>query len=189
MTRIVSHRYSDPLDLVWLNTAHALGMKIERSDHVFASWDGVSVLTMSTAACFDDDDSLAQMIFHEICHALVAGPQGLDQPDWGLENTDDRDRIQEQATHRLQAALADRHGLRAFLAVTTEHRPYFDSLGTNPLSDCGDHAVPLARAGWLRAQEPPWAGPLEQALSATRSLARIAAPFAPPDSLWNLPDF
>ncbi len=186
MTRPITHRYRDPLDLVWLSTAEAVGMKVVRSDAVFASWDGKGVLTLSTEDCFDADDSLAQMVFHEICHALVAGPDGWGQPDWGLENRDDRHRAQEEATHRLQAALADRHGLRNFLAVTTDHRPMYENLGASPLTDCSAPSVPLARAGWLRAQEAPWVEALERALRATSDLARVTAPFAPLDSLWTL---
>jgi hypothetical protein len=184
--RTITHRYQDPLDLVWLSTAATLGMQVTRSSAVFASWDGEAVLTLSTADCFDADDCLAQMILHEICHALVAGPAGFVQPDWGLENQDKRHLVQEQAAQRLQAALADRHGLRTFLAVTTEHRALYEGLGDAPLTHCADSAVPLARAGWLRAQDPPWAEAVDRALHATADLVRITAPFAPADSLWSL---
>jgi hypothetical protein len=186
MSRAINHRYRDPLDVIWLSTAEALGMKVTRSDAVFASWDGEAVLTLSSEDCFDADDCLAQMIFHEICHALVAGPAGQAQPDWGLENQDDRHLVQEKAAQRVQAALADPHGLRGFLAVTTDHRAVYEALGDAPLAHCADAAVPLARAGWLRAQDPPWAEALESALRATAELARTTAPFAPADSLWSL---
>ena len=123
MTRSITHQYQDPLDLVWLKAAAELGMSVRRSGEVYASWDGERVLTLASNADFDADDSLAQLIFHEICHALVAGPSERQRPDWGLDNTSERDLVYEHACHRLQATLAGRYGLRDFFAVTTEWRP------------------------------------------------------------------
>src|SRR5690606_21379798 len=120
-----THTYSDPLDLIWVNCAKQLGIVIERSVSAYAAWDGKKTLTLSTSEAFDADDSLAQLIFHEICHALVSGPRGWSLPDWGLSNTDDSDLVYEHACHRLQAALAQPFGLRQFFAVTTEWRPYW----------------------------------------------------------------
>ena len=85
--RVVSTRYDDPLDLIWLKAARDLGMRVERSAEVYASWDGDQTLSLSAPRGLDADDSLAQLIFHEICHALVAGPEGVRKPDWGLDNT------------------------------------------------------------------------------------------------------
>ncbi len=186
MARKVTHQYNDPLDLIWLDTARKLGMTIQRSSSVFASWDGQGVLTLSTPENLDADDSLAQLILHEISHALVEGPDGLTQPDWGLENEDDSDLVREHACHRLQAALTDPYDLRTFLAVTTDHRNYYDKLGALPLADCADPSVVLARAGWLRSQEPPYSPILQEALAATADLIEIARPFASADSLWRL---
>ena len=116
------HTYSDPLDVIWTQLAGHLGWRIERSTEVYAAWDGHGTLTLASSDTFDPDDSLAQMIFHEICHALVEGQERWSQPDWGLCNTDARDLAQEWAAVRVQAALADAHGLRKFLAPTTDHR-------------------------------------------------------------------
>ena len=54
----------------------------------------------------DPDDSLAQLIFHELCHALVAGEHAFEREDWALCNLDGRDLIFEHACHRVQAALS-----------------------------------------------------------------------------------
>ncbi|MEP7112338.1 MAG: YkgJ family cysteine cluster protein, partial [Ilumatobacteraceae bacterium] len=43
-------------------------------------------LLIGTDETLDADDSLAQMIFHEICHAIVAGPENFGSTDWGLDN-------------------------------------------------------------------------------------------------------
>ena len=193
-------RYDDPLDLVWLHCAERLGMTVVRSREVFAAWDGKGTLTIADERDFDVDDCLAQLIFHEMCHALVAGPEAWTQVDWGLYNRDDRDRDAEFATHRLQAALADRHGLRRFMGPTTEHRSYYDDLPDDPLGP-GDPDGPkgmtgqakgadeairaAARAGWALAKCAPWSEPLEDALAATAALARALSSAAPEGSLWR----
>jgi hypothetical protein len=184
--RAIEHRYDDPLDLIWLACARAVGIEVRRSSEVYASFDGERVLTLSTREHFDADDSLAQLIFHELCHALVAGERGQREPDWGMENVDARDLEQEHACHRLQSALADRHGLRDFFAVTTEHRSYWDALPLDPLGPGADSAIPIAREAFERATEGPWAAPIERALSATAALAEAmrALPL-PADSLWR----
>ena len=183
--RQISSRYEDPLDLVWVATAARLGLRVERSAEVYASTDGRGTLQLARPEDMDPDDCLAQMILHELCHALVEGPDAEGRPDWGLSNRDDRDLVREHACHRLQAALADGHGLRTFLAVTTDHRAYYDALPADPLADDGDPAVAPARAGWERARSGPWAPVLEAALTATAAVARGVAPFAGDDSLWS----
>jgi hypothetical protein len=185
MAREVRHRYDDPLDLVWLGCARACGIAVVRSSQVYASWDGAGTLTLSTPEHFDADDSLAQLIFHEMCHALVAGPGGVRRHDWGMENVDERDLVLEHACHRLQAALADRHGLRALFAVTTDHRPYWDALPVDPLAPGSDPAIALARDGWERAHAGPWAAPLARALERTAIIAEQVREAAE-GSLWGL---
>src|SRR5690606_26945440 len=151
MDRHIEHAYGDPLDLVWLGCARELGMRVERSDDVFASWDGAGTLTLTTPAHYDPDDALAPLVLHERCHHLVEGPASWRKPDWGLDNTDDRHRVREHACHRLQAALTDGYGLRAVLAPTTTHRVYYDALPVDPLRPGQDPAIEPAREGWLRA--------------------------------------
>jgi len=185
--RVIEARYDDPLDLVWLFCAKRLGMTVVRSREVFAAWDGKGTLTIADERDFDPDDCLAQLIFHEICHALVAGPEALTQVDWGLCNRDDRDIASEFATHRLQAALADPHGLRAFMGPTTEHRTYYDGLGRDALAGPVDDEVVIAaaQAGWERALSGPWSEPVDYALAATAAMAKALGAAAPEGSLWR----
>ncbi|MEO8498520.1 MAG: YkgJ family cysteine cluster protein, partial [Planctomycetota bacterium] len=84
--RTIRVTYQDPLDLIWIQAARSLGVIVERNPDVFASWDGAGVLRIGTAETLDADDSLAQMILHELCHLLVEGPEAIQLPDWGLEN-------------------------------------------------------------------------------------------------------
>ena len=182
--RSISASYQDPLELIWLRCVERLGWRLERSSEVFASWDGHGTLTLSDQANMDPDDTLAQLIFHEVCHALVEGPNGWAQPDWGLENIDARHLVNELACHRAQAALSTPYGLRGFLAVTTDWRPHYDALPKEPMAPCAfagaldEQARGLAQAGLKRAQSEPWQSTLSEALSATQALVKLTAPFA-----------
>lgn len=184
--RPILSTYSDPVDLIWVATARSLGITIRRSDTVFASWDGAGGLTLSTPAGFDPDDCVAQLVLHELCHALVEGPDAWALPDWGLENTDARDLSHEHAAQRLQGRLSAPHGLRGILAPTTKWRDYYDALPDDPLQGPDDDpAVPLAQAAWERARHPRWWVPLQKALVATAAIARATADFADEGALWK----
>ena len=183
--RSVDHLYRDPVDLIWLHTAQTLGLTVVRSSEVFASWDGKGTLAIGTDDSLDEDDCLAQMILHELCHALIQGDEAHALPDWGLDNTDPTDATREHATLRLQAALLTPHGLRRILAVTTDWRADYDALPEDPLLG-DDDATLLAQEGWRRATTGPWATPLQRALQATAHIATATAPFARGRSLWGL---
>jgi hypothetical protein len=203
-TRSIDYLYKDPLDLIWTASAQRLGWNVVRSDEVFASWDGVKVLTISSRDEGDADDHLGQMIFHEMCHALIEGERGYSQVDWGLSNFDERDIDREYACHRLQAALADEYKLRAFLAVTTDWRPYYDALPPSPLLEGSMIAqdprgllsgedwlkreravISIARHGAQLSTQSPWREALHQALSTTAQLRALITPFCPSGSLWT----
>lgn len=181
--RSIDSRYEDPLDVVWLACARRLGVRIERSSEVYAAWDGQGTLRLGRPEDLDADDCLAQMLLHELCHALVMG-EGADRAvDWGLPA--EGDDVQEHATQRLQAKLADDHGVRALFGVTTDHRPYWDALPADPLADGEDPAIPLARAAYLRATTGSWADAIREALIATAAIAAIVQAIAGEDSLWR----
>ena len=184
-SRSIDRSYHDPLDLLWIGAAAELGMTVVCSREVFAAWDGAGTLSVAAPEDRDADDCLAQLVLHEICHALVEGPEAFRLPDWGLSNRDERHLVREHACHRLQATLAGAHGLREFFAVTTEHRPYYDALPADCLAPGDDPAIEPARAAWRRARHGPWAEALDRALRGTAELARLVTPVAPPDSLWS----
>jgi hypothetical protein len=185
MPRPVSSTYADPADLIWLGAASALGLCIQRSAEVYASWDGAGTLTLASAEHLDPDDCLAQMIFHEICHLLVAGEDARSKPDWGVDNTSARDLVCEYATNRLQAALAGAYGLRQFMGVTTMWRSYYDDLPHDPLMPASDPAAGLARQGLNLAHNDPYRTVLHGALTATATVAEAVRETAPRGSLWQ----
>lgn len=183
--RPIHHQYQDPVDLIWLQAAADLGLTVQRSTDAYAAYDGQGTLTISVPAEFDADDSLAQMIFHELCHWLVSGLQARDLPDWGLSNTSRRDLVYEYACHRLQAALAAPYGLRDFMAVTTMWRPYWDALPVNPLEEGADPAIAIARSGYQLSRTAPFHDVLTRALTATAAIADAVRFAVPASSLWS----
>lgn len=185
MTRKIRSKYSDPLDAIWIGTARKLGIEVIRDSEVFAAWDGSGVLRIGTDDTLDPDDCVAQMIFHEICHALVEGPDRFNQPDWGLDIEDRTQLFHEHACLQLQASLAEEYSLRAFFGATTDFRSYYDELPADPF-ERNDRATPLAKAGWQRAKKSEWSQPLDKALQATKNVKLIAMPFADTDSLWKV---
>ena len=75
--RVATHRYEDPLARVWTHCAERVGFQVARSKEAYASSDGRGTLLIATDDQFDPDDNLGQMIFHELCHALVEGAAGF----------------------------------------------------------------------------------------------------------------
>ncbi len=185
LERSITHRYDDPVDLIWIHAAADLGLKVVRSADAYAAYDGNGTLTICDATHFDADDCLAQMIFHEICHWLVAGRRGFKMEDWGLSNLDDSDLVYEYAAIRVQAALSRPYGLRSFMAVTTDWRPYWDSLPENPLLDGNDPAITLAQDAHFLSRREPFEAVLKRALSATATIADAVRDSSEQNSLWK----
>lgn len=156
-----------------------------RSPDAYAATDGRGTIAIAHDEALDSDDSLAQMILHELCHALVEGEAAWQKPDWGLDNQSERDAPREQACLRTQAALLRPLGLRWVLAPTTEYRSFYDALPLDPLADT-DSTVEWARVALRRANTRPFAPHLAEALAATAVVARVAKQVTDRHSLWDL---
>ncbi len=200
--RIPTRCYQDPLARVWLACAGQIGFRVRRTAEAYASSDGRGTLWIADDSLFDPDDSLAQMIFHELCHALVEGDAGETRPDWGLGYAVGNNPWREHACLRLQAYLAGGVGLRGFFAPTTDFRTSFwDGLPQDPFAatqDAGgrrERSCIAARIGAWRASWPRWQ-PLHQALAASAAIAAVTPsqladdrnthPETPPlPSLWG----
>jgi len=170
---------------LWTAAASRLGFRVERTPDAYASTDGRGALLVGEEASLDTDDSVAQLIFHELCHAAVQGPSSWRLPDWGLSNTDERDVWREHACLRVQASLAERSGLRRLMTPTTDYRHYYAALPTDALApvaaDEGFPTIGLATSTLRWLAESSWRDPLEQALAATAAhlLADDPAVFPP----------
>ncbi len=202
MTRAITRRYQDPLDVLWIGCARAIGFTVVRTPEVFASTDGKGTLLVGTPETLDPDDCLAQMILHELCHALVEGEASLTKEDWGLRNTSDDDLAREYACLRLQRHLLEPHGLHMVLAPTTEHRAFYDGLTSafGELSATAPFTLELtterraavassrraAQDATARAEASPFGPHLGLALRHTRALIDSATAFgAAPEDLFS----
>ena len=173
MGREITRRYIDPLAQIWLGAASRIGLRVVRTPDTYAATDGRGTLAIAIDSELDADDSLAQMIFHELCHALVLGPASFAEVDWGLDNETERDVVREHACLRVQAALLAPLDLRVAFAPTTDFRVWYDALPDDPLEGPPDDAsIPLAKEALARVDTPPWAPHLRRALDAS---ARIVA--------------
>lgn len=180
--RPITHRYHDPLSLLWIQCAEQIGFRITRTPDAYASTDGEGLLLIGEDSLLDADDTLAQMIFHELCHALIEGEEGQKRVDWGLGTSGGSNPWREHACLRLQAYLAGRYGLRDFFAPTTDFRvSFWNQLPVDPLvaepSQGGrrEKSCVAARLGVQRAFKPAWWLPLDAALTATAGIAALVA--------------
>ncbi|MBX7196977.1 MAG: YkgJ family cysteine cluster protein [Sandaracinaceae bacterium] len=187
--RTIHTRYEDPLDRLWTTCAERVGLTLVREPGAYASTDGRGLLKISVPDELDPDDSLAQMIFHELCHALVEGPDSFTAIDWGLDNTSDDDVLREHACIRLQAFLTRSRGLGSVLAPTTDFRLFYDVLGPDPFvrhpgeAPFSDEAgarrsITLGLQALARVGKKPWSPHFLEALDATAEIARALAPIA-----------
>lgn len=196
--RPICSRYVDPLELVWLSAARQLGLVVRRDESIFSMTDGAGLLALGPRADLDPDDTLAQMVFHELCHWITNGLDSYAARDWGFP-LDDPDDLREYACQRMQAALADDFGLRRFFGPTGMFREYYDQIPADPFAPLDDSP----REAWIcadgrRAYDDalgePWGDVLRAALGATQQFHRLVRPFlgdyqteAPDDllpSLW-----
>ncbi|HEX2574395.1 MAG TPA: YkgJ family cysteine cluster protein [Polyangia bacterium] len=156
------------LDDIWLGAAARLGIAVHRGGEAYVHFDGRD-LHIAADEALDADDSLAQLVMHELCHALVQGPANRRVPDWGLDNTHDGDHQHELACVRLQAHLAGAYGLREVMIPTTVVRSFYMELPADVFAPAEDVSVGLARQAALHAATPDLGlGPaLREALVAT----------------------
>ena len=131
--RPILSRYLDPVELIWLATAKRLGLVVRRHPDVFAMTEGDGVLHLGPRDSLDPDDSVLQMVFHEICHWITNGLDSAEERDWGFSLDGALD-PREHACQRLQATLAQRHGLRDMLGATGDFRQYWDRIPEDPLA-------------------------------------------------------
>jgi Fe-S-cluster containining protein len=171
---------------VWIGTARRIGLRVIRTPDAYAATDGNGTLAIGDSNTLDADDSLAQMICHELCHSLVEGEESFARADWGMDNTGPDHDWREHACLRVQWVLTGRYGLRHVFAPTTDFRAFWDQLSGDVLTDRTDRSVQAAIMALRRSDLPPWAPALDEALAATARIAQEAAKLATdPDVLWR----
>ncbi len=165
--------YEDPLTLIWIYAAARLNWSVVRSDQAYAAMQAKTrQLIIGTPETLDSDDSAAQLILHELCHAITEGPNAATLDDWGLDNTSERDAWREQACLRLQASLCTPWQLRYFFAPTTPYKDFYAQLPADPLTG-DDVDTRVAREAYQRAQQSPWHEVLTEAFTRSRQLVDV----------------
>jgi Fe-S-cluster containining protein len=155
---------------LWREAASRIGFAVERTTEAYATSDGRGLIAIGADETLDADDAFAQLVFHELCHAITEGEGAVASADWGLDHTASH-QVREHACLRLGAHLAGRFGLRALMAPTTEYRVYYDALEADPLAAGSDPAIEIAAAARARFDAGGWRPPIEDALARTASLA------------------
>ena len=154
------------IDEIWRRVAVRVGFQVTRTTDAYATSDGQGGIAIGATDTLDGDDALAQLVFHELCHAIAEGDASLTQPDWGLDNVPEHV-VREHACLRVQASISDRFGLRAEMAPTTPYRAYYLALPRDPLNGDDDQAIALAAAACARFDASAWRAPIEAALAET----------------------
>jgi hypothetical protein len=181
--RPATPRRSSPLataaiETIWREAAARIGFAVARTTDAYATSDGRGVIAIGVDDVLDEDDAFAQLLFHELCHAITEGERAVASPDWGLDDIPSH-RVREHACLRLGAHLAGRFRLRAAMAPTTEYRSYYDELPSDPLAEdpsAPDPAVAIATAALGRLEVSDWRSPIEDALARTAALVREQHP-------------
>lgn len=173
------------IDALWIEAAKRLGIPVARDDDFgYVHWDG-RTLHLATDAELDADDTVAQLVLHEICHAITQGAARMEHlatADWGLDNTTNEDEAREYAALRLQAHLLGAFGLRDLLFPTTVVKPFYVALPGpegggaiegDSLPGPDDPSRPLARMAARLAATLPWRPVLHEALEETARLCGL----------------
>src|SRR4051794_32786731 len=78
----------EAIERIWIDAAARLGLRVVRTADAYATSDGRGTISIGVGEALDVDDAVAQLVFHELCHAITQGEGALGLPDWGLENAD-----------------------------------------------------------------------------------------------------
>lgn len=153
------------LDEVWAGLLRAADFSLVRRSTSYVWYDGAGEIAIAPDEELDADDTLAQIILHELVHFLVQGEGSRHAPDWGLDNLSDRDAYLEEAALVMQLRLLTAWQLEQVLVPTTDFRSYY-------LSEAGCESradrLAAAEAGWSRWIAWPHRAVAEAALRATR---------------------
>ena len=156
-------RATDPL---WVELLEQAGFRLARRSTSYVWYDGRGEVAIAPDEELDADDTLAQIILHEMVHLLVQGEAARTEPDWGLDNLTDSDAYLEEAALVVQLRLLSLWGLEAVLVPTTDFRGYYL---TEAASEARTDRLSAAEAGWERWLLWPHREAAERALAATRS--------------------
>src|SRR5436190_1437672 len=127
----------EAIDRVWIETATRCGFRVLRSDAAYASSDGRGTIVIGEPATLDDDDSVAQLVLHEICHALVQGAERARRKDL--------DRVLAEALARTAALLRAEAGAQEAHPLGLGFGPADETCGSCAWRYVGGRGTPVER--------------------------------------------
>ena len=65
------------IDEIWRRAATTVGFALARTQDAYATSDGRGGIAIGATETLDGDDALAQLVFHELCHAITEGEASL----------------------------------------------------------------------------------------------------------------
>lgn len=156
------------VDGLWVGLLEEAGFRLARRSTSYVWYDGAGEVAVAPDDELDADDTLAQIILHELVHFLVQGEAARNEPDWGLDNLTDRDAYLEEAALVMQRRLLAVWGLESVLVPTTDFRPYYlEQAASEQRAD----RIEAAEKGWQRWLAWPHRRSAEEALEATKVAA------------------
>lgn len=153
-------------DALWISLLQQAGFRLVRRSTSYVWYDGAGEVAVAPDDELDADDTLAQILLHELVHFLVQGEASRTQPDWGLDNLSDRDAYLEEAALLLQQRILRAFALEDVLVPTTDFRSYY--LAEAAAEGRADRLA-AAESGWSRWQAWEHRPQAEAALAATRA--------------------
>ncbi len=143
------------LDPYWLSLMSQFGFKVVRAANGWVTYDGSGTIAVVPNNELDPDDTLAQILLHELIHHFVQGQSSYDSPDWGLDNTTEKHVVNEHAALLMQAALLDIYGLRNILIPTTDFRSFYEHIPLPAPASTESEAQRMASRGLNRLMNHP----------------------------------
>ena len=65
------------IEAVWRAAVEQLGFAVVRTNEAYATSDGRGAIAIGVDAALDGDDAFAQLVFHELCHAITQGQAAM----------------------------------------------------------------------------------------------------------------
>ena len=65
------------IEEIWRAAAAAIGFRVARTREAYATSDGRGTIAIGADDTLDVDDAFAQLVFHELCHAITEGESAL----------------------------------------------------------------------------------------------------------------
>jgi hypothetical protein len=164
------------IDEIWRRAA-ARSASLDAHDDAYATSDGRGGIAIGATDTLDDDDALAQLVFHELCHAITEGETRCGRRTGA--STTSRARGARARVPARAGAPGRSFGLRAVDGADDAVPRVLRGAAGDPLASTpGDRRGGRrgAAAACARFDASAWRAPIEQALAETAAAIGVARP-------------